>query len=110
MLILQMLILDIKIILFLNLTGRKEWTSVLSKNNNSFFYPSAGMSFIPTKAFGDFGGDILNYMKISASIVKVGNAVVELLMTLMIDFGTATGAGFPYADINSFVQNLTYHR
>ncbi|SEP96543.1 SusC/RagA family TonB-linked outer membrane protein [Flavobacterium urocaniciphilum] len=97
--------LGYKDFLFLNLTGRKEWTSVLSKNNNSFFYPSAGMSFIPTKAFEGFGGDILNYMKVSASIVKVGNAVVSPY-DINDRFGTATGAGFPYADINSFVQNL----
>jgi hypothetical protein len=30
--------------LFLNLTGRNDWTSVLSKENNNFFYPSAGVS------------------------------------------------------------------
>ncbi len=91
--------------LFLNLTGRKEWTSVLSKDNNSFVYASAGMSFVPTKAFENFGGDILNYMKLSASIVKVGNAVVEPY-AINDRFEGAAGAGFPYADINSFVQNL----
>jgi hypothetical protein len=34
--------LEYKDYLFLNLTGRNDWTSVLSKENNNFFYPSAG--------------------------------------------------------------------
>jgi hypothetical protein len=42
--------LEYKDYLFLNLTGRNDWTSVLSKENNNFFYPSAGY-FIPTLAF-----------------------------------------------------------
>ena len=62
--------------LFLNLTARKDWTSVLSKDNNSFFYYSGGVSFIPTKAFHGFGGNVLTNAKVSASYVKVGNAVV----------------------------------
>ena len=59
--------------LFLNATARNEWSSVLSVDNRSFFYPSVGLSFIPTKAFG-FGGDILNYMKISGGWTRVGNS------------------------------------
>jgi hypothetical protein len=35
--------LEYKDYLFLNLTGRNDWTSVLSKENNNFFYPSAGV-------------------------------------------------------------------
>src|SRR5699024_5456412 len=37
--------------LFINLTARNEWSSVLPKSNNTYFYPSAGVSFLPTKAF-----------------------------------------------------------
>ncbi|TDR22877.1 SusC/RagA family TonB-linked outer membrane protein [Flavobacterium cheniae] len=91
--------------LFLNLTGRNDWTSVLNKNNNSFFYPSAGVSFIPTKAFENFGGEILNYAKLSASIVKVGNAIVGPY-DINDRFLSGASAGFPYSTINSFVQNL----
>ncbi len=32
--------------LYLTLTGRNDWTSTLSKNNRSFFYPSASLSYI----------------------------------------------------------------
>src|SRR5690606_13951162 len=38
--------LDYKGFLYLNLTARNDWTSTLPKRNNSFFYPSASMSFV----------------------------------------------------------------
>jgi len=70
--------------LFLNATARNEWSSVLPKDNQSFFYPSVGLSFVPTKAF-DFGGDVLSYMKISGGWTRVGN-------TSIVDWYDATGS------------------
>ena len=89
--------------LYLNLTARKDWTSVLSTDNNSFFYYSAGASFIPTKAFENFGGDVLTYAKLSASFVQVGNSIVGPY-DINDRFVSAGSAGFPYSAINSFVQ------
>lgn len=37
--------------LFLELTGRNDWSSTCPDNNNSFFYPSVSVSFIATEAF-----------------------------------------------------------
>lgn len=37
---------DYKNFLYLNLTARNDWTSTLPKGNNSFFYPSASLSFV----------------------------------------------------------------
>ncbi|MBR3915271.1 MAG: SusC/RagA family TonB-linked outer membrane protein, partial [Bacteroidales bacterium] len=37
--------------LFLDLTGRNDWSSTLPMDNNSYFYPSATLSFILTEAF-----------------------------------------------------------
>ncbi len=36
--------------LFLQLTGRNDWSSTLPMNNNSYFYPSASFSFVFTEA------------------------------------------------------------
>lgn len=80
--------------LFLNATGRNEWTSVLPKGNNSYFYPSVGVSFIPTKAW-DFGGDALNYMKIAASLAKVGNS--SSIGWYDVNPIAEIGSGFPYS-------------
>ena len=37
--------------LFLEITGRNDWSSTLPTGANSYFYPSASLSFIPTAAF-----------------------------------------------------------
>ena len=37
--------------LFLNLTGRNDWFSTLSSDNNSYFYPSATLSWVFTDTF-----------------------------------------------------------
>lgn len=37
--------------LFLNLTGRNDWFSTLSPENNSYFYPSATLSWVFTDTF-----------------------------------------------------------
>ena len=37
--------------LFLNVQGRNDWTSTLESDNNTVFYPSTSLSFIPTAAF-----------------------------------------------------------
>ncbi|MBB1192236.1 SusC/RagA family TonB-linked outer membrane protein [Flavobacterium sp. SOK18b] len=89
--------------LFLNLTGRNDWTSVLSRENNNFFYPSAGVSFIPTLAFEGLKSETLNYLKLSANIVKVGNSSsIQPYATSEIGvFPT----GFPYGQLGSYIIN-----
>lgn len=37
--------------IFLNLTGRNDWFSTLNPNNNHYFYPSIGLSWIFTDTF-----------------------------------------------------------
>lgn len=72
--------------LFLNLTGRGEETSRLSVRptgtsdlkNKIYPYYSAGVSFIPTKAFTSLtNNNVLNYLKVSGSYTVTGNAVVS---------------------------------
>jgi len=60
--------------MFLNVTGRNDWSSTLPVQNNSYFYPSASLSFILTEAFpGLKKSDILNYTKIRAGLANVGS-------------------------------------
>jgi TonB-linked SusC/RagA family outer membrane protein len=55
---------DVNNWVFLNLSGRQDWVSNTSKNN-TLFYPSASMSFIPTSAFKGMKSDKgINYMKL----------------------------------------------
>ncbi|MBO9731512.1 MAG: SusC/RagA family TonB-linked outer membrane protein [Chitinophaga sp.] len=64
--------LDFKRWLYLELTGRNEWTSTLAKGKNAFFYPSTSASFIFTDAL-HWSRSFLNFGKIRATYAQVGN-------------------------------------
>ena len=91
--------------LFLNVTGRNDWSSTLAVANQSFFYPSVSASFVPTKAFENFGGDVVNYMKLTAAYVKVGNDGGIGAYSIQQVFNAAPG--FPLGGQNSFVADRT---
>ena len=62
--------------LFVDFTGRNDWSSTLSKKNRSFFYPSVSTSFVFTDMFTKQGVDLpgwLTFGKIRASYATVGN-------------------------------------
>ncbi|GEL11932.1 TonB-linked outer membrane protein, SusC/RagA family [Flavobacterium glycines] len=70
--------------LFLNATGRNDYSSSLPVNNNSYFYPSVNTSLIVTDAF-NIESDILTFAKLRASYAKVGNdAPAEFLSSSFI--------------------------
>jgi TonB-linked SusC/RagA family outer membrane protein len=58
--------------LFLNVTGRNDWSSTLGKDNYSFFYPSVGASFVFTDAL-NLQSKVLTYGKVRASYAQAGN-------------------------------------
>ncbi|MFC6996986.1 SusC/RagA family TonB-linked outer membrane protein [Rufibacter roseus] len=91
--------LDYKNMLFLNVTGRNDWTSTLPKENRSFFYPSVSTSFIFTEPLNLSDNKILNYGKIRASWAEVGKDTQPYRV------GTYYGAasGFPFGNRNGFV-------
>lgn len=57
--------------LFLDVTGRNDWSSTLPEDNRSYFYPSVTGSFLFTEAF-DIDPKML-YGKLRASWAVVGN-------------------------------------
>ncbi|ELR69423.1 TonB-dependent receptor [Fulvivirga imtechensis AK7] len=67
--------LDFRNFLYLNLQGRNDWSSTVEEENQSKFYPSASLSFIPTSAFSGLQSDMVNFIKVRGSF--------------------ATAAGFP---------------
>ncbi|PUZ30083.1 TonB-linked outer membrane protein, SusC/RagA family [Chitinophaga costaii] len=58
--------------LFLNLTGRNDWSSTLPAGNRSYFYPSVNAGFVFTDAFG-IRSDVLSYGKLRLGWAQVGN-------------------------------------
>lgn len=58
--------------LFLNLSGRNDWSSTLPAGNNSYFYPSISGSFVFSDAL-NLSGSFLSSGKLRAGWTRVGN-------------------------------------
>ena len=58
--------------LFLDVTGRNDWSSTLPDSNNSYFYPSFTSAFVFTKAIEGMRGKFISYGKLRASYAEVG--------------------------------------
>ena len=56
--------LGYKNFLYLNLTGRNDWTTTHEDGQNSLFYPGVSASFIPTAAFPGFAAGVLDFLKV----------------------------------------------
>lgn len=62
--------------LYLDATFRNDWSSTLSKQNRSFFYPSVSLSYVFTDMLASMGTQMPNwfsYGKLRASYAQVGN-------------------------------------
>lgn len=96
---------DYKDYLFLSVTGRQESVSVLNRNNRSYFYPGASLSYVFTDAIPSLKSGILSSGKVMVSANKTGNvnlAAYQLETTL------APSAGFPYGNIAGYTVGNTY--
>lgn len=94
--------------LFLTLTGRYDMISELvgSTAGNKYFYPSVGLSFIPTKAFKGIQSDNgLKYAKVYGNFIRVGNR--SSVGAYDLNSLYTAGGGYPYGNNNSFVQDVT---
>ena len=60
-----------KDMLFLNVTGRNDWSTTLPEGNNSFFYPSFGAGFVFTELPGLKDNRILGFGKLRGSYAVV---------------------------------------
>jgi TonB-linked SusC/RagA family outer membrane protein len=80
--------------LYLNLTGRNDWTSTIPKGRNSFFYPSVSGSFIFSDAFPSVG----RYMtgKLRAAYAEVGKDARPYSYAATLESKTTTGGGYGY--------------
>jgi len=93
--------------LFLELTGRNDWSSTLPKNNNSFFYPSANLSFIFTEGL-HIDSDILSFGKLRMNYAQVGSDEAPYQLNFRYFpvsdiFGQyGTGVTFPFGGLTGF--------
>ncbi len=93
--------------LFLNVTGRNDWTSTLPKHSNSYFYPSISSSLIFSELIPKVSW--LNYGKVRGSWANVGSdaAAYQLafayltLPSAFVQYGA--NIQFPFNGANAFI-------
>lgn len=93
--------LGYKDFLYLNVTGRNDWSSTLPKENNSFFYPSASVAYIFTNHLLK-DNSILSFAKLRASTAQVGKDASPYQIGSY--FGPVPG--FPFGTIGAFRRDL----
>lgn len=80
--------------LYLHVTGRNDWRSVLAPENRSFFYPSADLSFIASDAIPALkNSEVIQSLKLRGGVSKVGLVNIGAY-SLLPTFGQ--GFGYPY--------------
>jgi len=62
-----------KSMLYLDLTARNDWSSTLPDDNNSYFYPSAGLGFVFSELKPLQNNKIVSFGKVRANWAQVGN-------------------------------------
>ncbi|SHK27858.1 MULTISPECIES: SusC/RagA family TonB-linked outer membrane protein [Reichenbachiella] len=101
---------------FLNATGRQDWTSTLPLDDNTYFYPSVGLSVVLTEGISALkDNDILSYAKLSVSNATVYNDLPVFLInetyrqqnTRDLTGGFENYPAFPLAGQNGYYLSTT---
>lgn len=85
--------------LYLEITGRNDWSSTLPVENRSFFYPAVNLSWVFSEMLSN--QDILSYGKVRASWAQVGKDADPYNIGI---FYNQT-PGFPFGGVTGFTQN-----
>ena len=101
--------LGYKKIVYLQISGRNEWTSLLDKGNNSYFFPGANLSVVVSNLIPALKeSNVLTFAKVTGSAGQVGQVSLGAYGTRSI---FSVGNGFPYGSQpgfsvgNNVVQN-----
>jgi TonB-linked SusC/RagA family outer membrane protein len=90
--------------LFVDITGRNDWSSTLPIKDPSFFYPSYNLGFVVTDAFKFLKNDVLSYAKLRASYAEVGNDLGVYQIATYYDYST-DASGRTNARVSNTVGN-----
>lgn len=93
--------LSYKSLIFLNITGRNDWSSTLPLENRSYFYPSVSSSFVFSELIKN--QEILNFGKLRLNYAKVGSDAAPY--QLKYQFTPADSYTLQYSIINTFPHN-----
>ncbi|MEI6277326.1 MAG: SusC/RagA family TonB-linked outer membrane protein [Prolixibacteraceae bacterium] len=59
--------------LFLDVSGRNDWSGILEEDKNQHFYPSVSLSWLPSTTFKL--PEVINLLKLRAGIAQVGHGI-----------------------------------
>lgn len=79
--------------LFLDVTGRNDWSSTLPASNRSYFYPSIGVSALLSDMIKGLP-DFISYAKLRGSWAQVGNGAQPYMLTRLASFSAGGNNGF----------------
>ncbi len=77
---------DYKSMLFLDITGRNDWSSTLPEGNNSYFYPSVTASAVLTDILDIPSNSMLSFAKLRVGWAEVGNDTNPYQLRNVYDF------------------------
>lgn len=83
-------------LIYLNFTGRNDWSSTMPIDNRSYFYPSVSASFVFTELNALSSNTILSFGKLRASYAEVGKDAPTYSVRSSLTSRTSTGGGFAY--------------
>ena len=86
--------IDYKDYLYVNVTGRNDWTSTIPEDRNSFFYPSVSTSFIFSDAFPSVARFVTG--KLRAGYAEVGKDARPYAYRPALEYKTTSFGGYGY--------------
>ncbi|WP_257659261.1 SusC/RagA family TonB-linked outer membrane protein [Parapedobacter lycopersici] len=89
---------------FVDFSARNDWSSTLSKDNNSFFYPSVSTSLVLSDAF-KWQSDVLSYLKIRGSWAQAGSSGNPYQLTGTYSLSQYTHGGVPMASYTEIIPD-----
>lgn len=103
--------LSFKNALFINVTGRNEWSTSLPEANNSFFYPSVSASAVLSDLL-ELKSDVLSYLLVRGNWAQVGKdapiyGTVTVFNQANYSDGWTNGVSFPYNGTIGYMQSNT---
>lgn len=99
--------LSFKEMIFINFTGREEWSTTLPSGANSFFYPSVSGGFVFSEMHFLKNNSVLSFGKIRSSFAVIANDALPYNTTTYYykassDDGWTHGISFPFLNRSGF--------
>lgn len=92
--------------LFLDLTARNDWSSTLPSTSWSYFYPSAGLTWVVSDMFKESLPGWLTFAKLRASLAQVGNDTDPYKLNTTYAFSPGGAVGFITRGVDLPATNL----